>query len=86
MGCPENVKRIRLYFMCNPKVAKVVLGAEPKLSAIMPCSWSVYELTDGTVWVSHMNIDLMAKMMGGVVGRAMGGVAKADEGFLKDVL
>lgn len=85
-GLPDNVKRIRLYFMCNPKVAKVVLGAEPKLSAIMPCSWSVYELTDGSVWVSHMNISMMSKMMGGVVGSSMGEVAKVDEGFLEHVL
>jgi len=85
-GLSDNVKRIRLYFMCNPKVAKVVLGAEPKLSAIMPCSWSVYELTDGSVWVSNMNISMMAKMMGGVVGSSMGTVAKVDEGFLEEVL
>jgi uncharacterized protein (DUF302 family) len=85
-GLPANVRRIRLYFMCNPKVAKVVLGAEPKLSAIMPCSWSVYELADGTVWVSHMNIGMMSKMMGGVVGTAMGGVATADERFLAEIL
>jgi len=85
-GLPENVRRIRLYFMCNPKVAKVVLGVEPKLSAIMPCTWSVYELTDGSVWVSHMNINLMSKMMGGVVGSAMGGVAEADRRFLEQIL
>ena len=85
-GLPDNVKHIRLYFMCNPEVAKVVLGAEPKLSAIMPCSWSVYELTDGSVWVSHMNIFMMAKMMGGVVGRSMGDVAEVDGRFLEQVL
>jgi len=85
-GLPENVKRIRLYFMCNPKVAKSVLGAEPKLSAIMPCSWSVYELSDGSVWVSHMNIGLMSKMMGGVVGTSMAGVAEADQRFLEHIL
>jgi len=83
---PANVKRIRLYFMCNPKVAKTVIGANPKLSAIMPCSWSVYELTDGSTWVSHMNIGMMAKMMGGVVGESMGGVAEDDERFLKAIL
>ena len=85
-GLPDNVKRIRLFFMCNPKVAKVVLGAQPKLSAIMPCTWSVYELADGSVWVSHMNIDLMSTMMGGVVGSSMAGVAEADEKFLHQVL
>jgi uncharacterized protein (DUF302 family) len=83
---PDNVKKIRLYFMCNPMVAKTVLGANPKLSAIMPCSWSVYELADGSVWVSHINISMMAKMMGGVVGRSMGEVAKTDDRFLGSVL
>ncbi len=83
---PDNVKRIRLYFMCKPPVAKAVLAANPKLSAIMPCSWSVYELADGSVWVSHMNIGMMARMMGGVVGRSMGGVAADDARFLEAVL
>lgn len=83
---PENVTRIRLYFMCNPGVAKRVLGANPKLSAIMPCSWSVYELADGSVMVAHMNISMMAKMMGGVVGESMGQVAKTDDRFLESVL
>jgi uncharacterized protein (DUF302 family) len=85
-GLPDNVKKIRLYFMCNPNVAKTVLGAEPKLSAIMPCSWSVYELADGSVRVSHMNIGLMSKIMSGVVGTSMAGVAEADRGFLHQVL
>jgi uncharacterized protein (DUF302 family) len=85
-GLPDNLQKIRLYFMCNPKVAKAVLGAEPKLSAIMPCSWSVYELADGSVWVSHMNIGLMSKIMSGVVGTSMAGVAEADRGFLHQVL
>jgi len=83
---PDNVSKIRLYFMCNPDIAKTVLGAQPKLSAIMPCSWSVYELIDGSVWVSHMNISMMAKMMGGVVGSSMGTVAQDDEKFLEHVL
>jgi len=85
-GLPDNVKHIRLFFMCNPAVAKVVLGAEPKLSSIMPCSWAVYELADGSVWVSHMNIYLMSKMMGGVVGTSMAGVAEADRAFLERAL
>jgi uncharacterized protein (DUF302 family) len=85
-GLPDNIKRIRLYFMCNPGIARTVLGAAPKLSAIMPCSWSVYELVDGSVWVSHMNISLMSRVMGGVVGRAMSTVAAVDARFLERVL
>jgi uncharacterized protein (DUF302 family) len=83
---PDNVKRIKLYFVCSPPIAKRVLGDTPKLSAIMPCSWSVYELTDGSVWLSHMNIAMMSKMMGGVVGEAMSEVAAADARFMEKIL
>lgn len=83
---PSNVTKIRLYFVCSPPIAKRVLGDTPKLSAIMPCSWSVYELSDGSVWLAHMNIGMMSKMMGGVVGDAMGTVAKADEAFMAKIL
>jgi uncharacterized protein (DUF302 family) len=83
---PDNVSKIRLYYICAPRIAKVVLGAWPHMSAIMPCSWSVYELADGSVWVSKMNIGMMSKMMGGVVGRAMSEVAEADESFMAKVL
>ena len=83
---PDNVKRIKLYFVCSPPIAKRVLGDTPKLSAIMPCSWSVYELSDGSVWLSHMNIAMMSKMMGGVVGQAMSEVAAADERFMGKIL
>lgn len=83
---PDNVRKIRLFFVCSPKIAKRVLGDTPKLSAIMPCSWSVYELSDGSVWLAHMNISMMSKMMGGVVGDAMGTVAQADEAFMTQIL
>jgi uncharacterized protein (DUF302 family) len=83
---PANVTKVRLYFVCSPPVAKRVLGDTPKLSAIMPCSWSVYELADGSVWLAHMNIGMMAKMMGGVVGESMGTVARAEDGFLGAIL
>ena len=83
---PKSIRQIRLFFVCKPSLANRVLSDTPKMAAIMPCSWSVYELADGSVWVSHMNIGMMAKMMGGVVGESMGGVAKDDERFLEAVL
>jgi uncharacterized protein (DUF302 family) len=83
---PDTITRIRLYFVCSPKIAKRVLGDTPKLSAIMPCSWSVYELADGSVWLAHMNIAMMSKMMGGEVGAAMSEVAAADERFMEGIL
>jgi uncharacterized protein (DUF302 family) len=83
---PVNVARIRQYSVCLPTVATRVLGDNPKLSAIMPCTWSVYQLADGSVWISHMNIAMMSKVMGGTVGAAMQVVARADAAFMAKIL
>ena len=83
---PDNVRRIRQFSVCSPPVAKRVLGLNPKLSAIMPCVWSVYELADGSVWLSHMNVGLLSKVMGGAVGAAMQTVAAADVTFTARIL
>ena len=83
---PDNLKRIQQYYVCSPKIAKLVLGDSPHLSAIMPCTWSVYEKADGTVWLAKMNIPMMSKMMGGVVGKAMGIVATTEEEFMAQII
>ncbi len=83
---PDNLKRIKQYYVCSPKIAKTVLGDSPHLSAIMPCTWAVHEKADGSVWLASMNIPMMSKLMGGVVGSAMGIVASAEEGFMEKIL
>ncbi len=83
---PEGIRRIRLFFVCKPALAKRVLSDSPQMAAIMPCSWAVYELEDGGVWLAKMNIPMMARMFSGEVAAAMGEVAAAEERFLAEVL
>jgi uncharacterized protein (DUF302 family) len=85
-AAPDGVRRIRLFFVCKPALAKRVLSATPKMAAIMPCSWAVYELEDGSVWLAKMNISMMARLFSGPVASAMGEVAAADDAFLAEVL
>ncbi len=83
---PENLRRARSYFVCKPAFAQKVLQARPEMSAIMPCSWSVYELSDGTVFLAKMNIGMMARMFSGAVGATMGRVARDEDQFLAEIL
>ncbi len=83
---PENLRRIRVFFVCNAVHASHVLAEDPSMAGTMPCSWAVYELDDGSVWVSKMNIGMMARMFSGVIGKTMTRVAAADAAFLRPVL
>jgi len=86
-GCvPKGFRKIKVYFVCNTKLASGVLEDTPSMAGIMPCSWAVYEKEDGSVWLSKMNIGMMALMFSGVIGRAMAQVEEADEKFLGEVL
>lgn len=83
---PEGIRKLKVFFVCNAGYAQQVLSDTPAMAGIMPCSWAVYELEDGSVWVSKMNIGLMARMFGGRIRRVMRQVAAADERFLAEVL
>jgi uncharacterized protein (DUF302 family) len=83
---PNGMRRIRLFFVCKPGVASRVLSDTPKIAAIMPCSWAVYELDDDSVWLAKMNIAMMSKLFAGDVAAGMGEVVAADERFMADVL
>ncbi len=81
----DNIKNCKIYFVCKSKYANQVVSDDPKWSGIMPCSWSVYELTNGDVYVAKMNIPLMSKMFTGVLGTVMSKVAKEEEEFIKAI-
>lgn len=83
---PDNVTRMVSYFMCNPAMAGKVLEADPSLSAIMPCSWSIYETADGRVRISKMNVGLMSRIFGGTIQETMQNVEETEKEILNRIL
>ena len=81
----DNIKNCKIYFVCKSRYANKVVNDDPKWSGIMPCSWSVYEMKNGDVYVAKMNIPLMSKMFTGVLGSVMRSVAKEEEEFIKAI-
>ena len=45
----------------------------------MPCTMSIWEGDDGKVYLSKMNMSLMARLFGGNIGKIMGGNVINDE-------
>jgi uncharacterized protein (DUF302 family) len=53
----------------------------------MPCTLAVWEGDDGKVYLSKMNMSLMAKMFGGNIAKVMGGnVAQDEHAILSDIV
>ncbi len=83
---PQGFSKLKVFFVCNTQLASGVLEDTAPMAGIMPCSWAVYELDDGSVWLSKMNIGLMARMFSGVIRSSMLRVEAADQRFLPAVL
>ena len=79
--------RVKLIKLCKAEHAKSVLTTDRHVSCLMPCTMSVWEGDDGKVYLSEMNMSLMAKMFGGNVGKIMGGkVVEEEEKMLEGLL
>jgi uncharacterized protein (DUF302 family) len=71
--------RVKLIKLCKPEYAKSVLETDRYVSAMMPCTMAVWEGDDGEVYLSKINMGLMAKMFGGNISKVMGKKVVDDE-------
>jgi uncharacterized protein (DUF302 family) len=72
---------IKLVNMCRPDYAYNILKEDNNkiVSVFMPCTISVYEKSDGKVYIGTMNAELLGKMFGGTVAEIMGDSVAADQ-------
>jgi len=79
-----------LINLCQANHAFNILkeDANKVISVMMPCTISVYQKTDGLVYVGTMNAGLLGTMFGGTVAEVMGGLVAAQQqkfiSFLND--
>ena len=59
--------------LCNPLLASRILADDDnkKVTAFMPLGIGVYEDSDGTVYVSELNVRLLGMMFGGTIAEVM---------------
>jgi uncharacterized protein (DUF302 family) len=82
------VRPVRLVNLCQAKHAATIMRDDTarRVSVLMPCTISVYEKSDGSVWIGAMNPGLIAPFFGGVIAEVMGGpVAREQAAFIRTV-
>ncbi|MDP8262477.1 MAG: DUF302 domain-containing protein [Candidatus Ancaeobacter aquaticus] len=71
--------KIKIIKFSKAEYAKEILEDHRELACMMPPSIAVYEGEDGKVYISKMNMGLIAKIYGGVVNKIMGEKISVDE-------
>lgn len=69
----KDIGPMKLVKMCEPFIAADLLDSDQYkyLSVMMPCTFAVYEKSDGKVYIAMMNLKLFGTALGGEVVPAM---------------
>lgn len=83
----EDMTRVKIIYLCNPYGGYRILkdDADKPMSVIMPAGVSVYEATDGQVYVAGINFERMSGMFGGTVGEVLKEAAGNYARTLQDI-
>lgn len=86
-GGPQ-LRPVRLVELCEPHYAGALLQDDRggRLSAMMPCTISVYEKSDGRAHVAAVNVALLGRLFGGATARVLSGEVAPDQARMIDAI
>jgi uncharacterized protein (DUF302 family) len=83
-----DVQAVKVFELCHPDhAAKILKESEERIvSSMMPCRVAIYEKSNGKVYLSRMNSELMAGTMGGIVQEVMADAFSENEQIIEAAL
>jgi len=84
----HDIEKLKIFEICHPGIAYQVLSMDDEriVSSLLPCRLSVYEKSDGNVYVSWMNMRFMGRLMKGSVPGAFAEASTATDEIINALL
>ena len=83
-GGLEFDRQVRVVEWCKAEYARDMLVGTPEISALLPCTFGVYEGDDGKVYISAIDMERMGRMYGGTVAAVMGEKVSRNQATILD--
>jgi len=83
---PKDGTRAIAIKLCNGVYASELINDEStrKTAAIIPCSFAVYQKSDGKTYISQLNISLLGSLLGGRANLTFSGKIAPDQKIILD--
>ena len=85
----KDGSKMTIMKLCHSKYGAKLLDGENtrKTSAIIPCTFSVYQKSDGKVYLSRVNVSLLGTLLGGDAAKIFAGkVTPEQEKMLEGIV
>ena len=78
---PENGSRAVAMKLCNGQYASELINDESarKTAAMIPCTFAVYQKSDGKTYISRLNMKLLGTLLGGKAAVVFTGKIDPDQ-------
>ena len=83
---PEDGSRAVALKLCNGEYASELMNDEGarKTAAMIPCTFAVYQKSDGKTYISRLNMKLLGSLLGGKAGVIFTGKIDPDQEMILD--
>ena len=85
----KDASKITVMKLCHGTYGSVLLNNEEtrKTSAIIPCTFAIYQKSDGKTYLSRVNVSLLGSLLGGKAGKIFAGkVSPEQEAMLEGIV
>ena len=84
----HEILDIKIYALCSGRHSAAILSLdhERMVSPLMPCTISIYEKSDGNVYIARLNSGQVAQPFGGTIAEVMSVVAEETEDIVADLI
>ncbi|TVR69698.1 MAG: DUF302 domain-containing protein [Marinilabiliales bacterium] len=84
----HDVEKMKIFEICHPDIAYQILSQDDEriVSSLLPCRLSVYEKSDGNVYVSWMNMRFVGRLMKGAIPGAFAEASSATDQIVNVLL
>ena len=80
----EDIGRLKVITLCKANYASQLLSLDKNklISVVMPCSFAVYNKSDGDTYIASINVGIIGWIFGSDVAEIMRSVALEDQKIL----
>lgn len=85
----KDGSKITIMKLCHNKYGATLLNDQNtrKTSAIIPCTFAIYQKSDGKVYISRVNVSLLGNFLGGNAAKIFAGkIAPEQEKLVRGVI
>jgi len=82
----NNIKNMVVYFICNASYASQIVNSKPEISAVLPCTYVIFETNEDETYLASININMLGEMFDETIKNIINKVSSIEDEIIDKML